>query len=297
MKHAYLIITHNQFDLLKLLIKSLDHPQNYFFIHIDKKVKNFNVEDFKSITQHSNVTFTDRVSVQWGGYSMVNAELILLKEAIKGNYDYYHLLSGIDLPIKPMNQILEFFEQNKGTEFVHFCTPEFCQSINTIRRVKYYWPLQELFGRETGLYYYISKISLKLQEILHINRLKNQNLKIACGCQWFSITHALASYVLDSEAIIKKLCKHGICVDEVFLQTLVANSDFIKKVYKLNNDGDYISSVRYIDWERGTPYTFCKDDFDDLINSECLFARKFDIQTEPEICYNIFSFVTGDSNK
>lgn len=296
MKHAYMIIAHNQFDLLKLLIKSLDHPQNDFFIHIDKKVKNFNFEEFKGITQHSNITFTERVSVQWGGFSQINTELILLKKAIQGNYDYYHLLSGIDLPIKPVNQILEFFEQNNGTEFMHFCKPEFCQSINTIRRVKYYWPLQEIFGRETGLYYYISKLSIKLQEVLHINRLKNQNLKIACGANWFSITHSLASYVLGNEDFIKKLCKQGICVDEIFLQTLVANSNFINNVYKLNDEGDYISSIRYIDWERGNPYTFCKDDFDDLINSECLFAREFNIQTEPEICYQIFGFVTGASN-
>lgn len=156
--------------------------------------------------------------------------------------------------------------------------------------------MQEIFGRENGLYYYISKASLKLQQILHINRLRKFNLKISCGANWFSITHALASYILDNEALIKRLCKQGFCVDEIFLQTLVVNSDFIKNVYKLNDNEDYISSMRYIDWKRGAPYTFCKDDYNDLINYDYLFARKFNIQTEPEICYDIFNFVTGNSN-
>lgn len=137
MKHAYMIIAHNQFELLKLLLKSLDHPQNDFFIHIDKKVKNFNIADFKGITKHSNIIFTERVSVKWGGYSQIKSELILLKNAIKGNYDYYHLLSGVDLPIKPAKDILDFFKEHQGTEFMHFCSPEYCQSYNTVRRVKY----------------------------------------------------------------------------------------------------------------------------------------------------------------
>ena len=42
----------------------------------------------------------------------------LLKAAIKGNYDYYHLISGMDLPIKTQKEIHEFFENNKGKEFI-----------------------------------------------------------------------------------------------------------------------------------------------------------------------------------
>ena len=31
---------------------------------------------------------------------MVEAELSLLRAAVPGKYDYYHLLSGVDVPIK-----------------------------------------------------------------------------------------------------------------------------------------------------------------------------------------------------
>lgn len=37
-KHAYLIIAHNEFDLLQKLISVLDDERNDIFIHIDKKV-------------------------------------------------------------------------------------------------------------------------------------------------------------------------------------------------------------------------------------------------------------------
>ena len=36
-KHAYLIICHNQFKLLKKLIMMLDNENNDIYIHIDKK--------------------------------------------------------------------------------------------------------------------------------------------------------------------------------------------------------------------------------------------------------------------
>ena len=41
MKHAYLIIAHNEFEVLKRLISALDHEANDIYVHIDAKVKPF----------------------------------------------------------------------------------------------------------------------------------------------------------------------------------------------------------------------------------------------------------------
>lgn len=38
MKHAYLIIAHNEFELLKLLIDRIDDARNDIYIHIDQKL-------------------------------------------------------------------------------------------------------------------------------------------------------------------------------------------------------------------------------------------------------------------
>ena len=34
--------------------------------------------------------------------------------------------------------------------------------------------------------------------------------------------------------------------------------------------------ARLIDWNRGSPYTFRQADFQELMASDCMFARKFD---------------------
>lgn len=37
MKHAYLIMVHNQFYVLEILLKLIDDERNDIFLHIDKK--------------------------------------------------------------------------------------------------------------------------------------------------------------------------------------------------------------------------------------------------------------------
>ena len=43
----------------------------------------FNIADFKDLTSNSKLTFVKRQNVSWGGYSLTNCELVLLKEAIQ----------------------------------------------------------------------------------------------------------------------------------------------------------------------------------------------------------------------
>ena len=38
MKHAFLILAHTEFEVLKLLVSCLDDPRNDIFIHFDRKV-------------------------------------------------------------------------------------------------------------------------------------------------------------------------------------------------------------------------------------------------------------------
>lgn len=292
MRHAYMIIAHNQFDLLEKIVSCLDTPNNDIYIHIDSKVKEFDFERFSQLTKHSKVEFTQRVSVSWGGYSQIESELILLKAAIKGKYDYYHLLSGVDLPVKSSEYINTFFEANSGKEFIHYCLPEYCKTDNVKDRVRYYYFLQDAIGRANGLMVFLTKVIRKIQQIIGVNRLRKSDFELKCGANWFSITHELAEYVLAKESWIKKYCGNGFCVDEVFLQTLVWNSKFKERLYMPNDEGDYHSCLRYIDWTRGTPYVFQNEDYDELISSDYLFARKFDFQKDKTLCERVVNYVT-----
>jgi hypothetical protein len=96
-KHAYMIIAHNEFDLLEILVRLLDDPRNDIYVHIDAKVKDFDFKSFQALTQYSRLRFTPRrISATWGDFSLVNTELLLLQTAVAGEdpaqpYAYYHL--------------------------------------------------------------------------------------------------------------------------------------------------------------------------------------------------------------
>ena len=91
----------------------LDDERNDFYIHIDKKVKDFDSSAFDGVLKHSNLTFCDRVNITWGDFSQIQSEMTLFKAAASANenYSYYHLISGVDLPIKSKDEIYRFLKK------------------------------------------------------------------------------------------------------------------------------------------------------------------------------------------
>lgn len=83
-------------------------------------------------------------------------------------------------------------------------------------------------------------------------------------------------YLLGKEGEIKTLFDLSLCPDELWFQTMCYNSEFRDTFYDITDLRS--GSMRYIDWERGKPYIWGQDsgDYDKLIDSPYLFARKFD---------------------
>ncbi len=281
--HAYMIIAHRQFDLLAKLITALDDERNDIFVHIDAKVRDFDFEKFKVLPKRSRIYFTPRIGVTWGDFSQVKCELILLAEVDKMQksgraYDYVHLISGADLPIKSNNQIHAFFKENNGLQFVHFTDDKATKESEN--RIRYY----HLFRRRRNLFTKIlAQIALRVQMLCGVNRLKNKNIKVQKGCNWFSITGAFAAYIAQASKPLEKIFRFSYCGDEVFVQTALVNSPFADDVYMKNCGNNHLACARLIDWQRGNPYVFRTEDFEMIKNSPAVFARKFDMDVDSEI--------------
>ena len=277
MKHAYLILAHNNFYTLKVLLKLLDNENNDIYIHIDKKTRNVPKEEILSVVQKSNLHWVTPIKTYWGHSSLVNAELKLIKTAILNvEYEYLHLISGVDLPLKKQSEIHKFFEDNKGKEFVGFSNLK----NNYEDRVKYYYWLQK-YEKNSKIIAKLQEILTKFQKILKVNRLKNSNINIQKGCQWVSITGDFAKYIIKQEKWIQKFFANTNRSDELLMQTILINSPFAKNIY--NKNDEYKSCLREIDWERGSPYVWKKEDKDILLSSNNIFARKFDENVDKEI--------------
>lgn len=273
-RHAYLIMAHHQFDFLKELLSALDDERNDIYLHIDQKVQDIDFSSLSHTIQKSNLYFTKRLNVHWGGYSQTACELTLLKAAVPRRYIYYHLLSGSDFPLKSQDQIHRFFEEHDGWEFLHFDAPQLPPQVK--ERICLYH-----FFRESScpLAEPADMLLTRLQRILRVNRLKGEAVSLQKGANWFSITHAFAEYVLSRESWIQKHFRHSVCADELLLQTLAASSPFMEKVFDPFGGRLSLGNLRYVDWERGSensPYTFQESDAEFLRSLPHLFARKFE---------------------
>ncbi len=281
--HAYLILAHRQDETLRFLISSIDDKRNELFVHLDKKAGPIDAAVFR--TQHCHLHFVQRMDTNWGSFSLVLAELSLLTEATRmGHHAYYHLLSGQDLPIKDQGQIHQFFEKNMGKEFVSFD-----QKFEFDYRVHYFYPIQKRL--QAGMWGRKCNVALqKIQQFLNIRR--NQKINFFSGSQWFSISDDCARYVVGQANWIKKVFHHGFATDEIFLQTVLMDSTFSQHFYHSpTHDKDLkhlstkneIDCLRLVNWENGKPAIFKSENLQEIINSECLFARKFDEKVDMKI--------------
>lgn len=284
-KHAYLIMAHNNFSQLRTLIALLDDPQNDIYLHVDKRATAFQPDEINVI--HSNLVLADRIRVNWGGHSQIECEVNLLKASVQNHYEYYHLISGVDLPLKTQAEIHSFFNKVFPSNFIRFDsivnqTGSFYSRINTFHF------LQDYIGRNSGLWIAvlekIERCSLWIQKRIGVHR--RQYIPAYKGTNWFSITHELAEYILSKESIIRKQFYHSICADEVFLHSIVMDSPYRETI--VNN------SLRAIDWTRGSPYVYKKEDVDDLLISDNFFARKFDERIDSDAIDKIVAHLSGN---
>ena len=280
-KHAYLIMAHTQPELLKKLLQMLDNEQNDIYIHIDSKAKDYPLAQVAAVLKKSKCIFTERTDVKWGSYSQIHCEMILLKEAVKTEHVYYHLLSGMDLPIKSQDEIFAFFEKYEGLEFVDEDDPMISETA--LSRVKY---THRFYGKAGSVKDILGALSSKGQKLLGVDKTKKYgDIIFQKGRNWFSITHGLAKLVVEKEAWVQEVFGQSVCGDELFLQTVARNSEYAEKICNPNTMPE-IPDTRYIDWKRGSnnnPYIFREEDFEELKNAPGLFARKFDMNVDKKI--------------
>lgn len=279
-KQAYLIEAHKCDEMLLTLLRMLDVPWNDIFIHMDSKNTDYQPETVECRMKYAKVFHAKRHSVVWGGVSQVKAELVLLKTAVAhGPYQHYHLISGVDLPIQTQEDIRAFFEANPDKEFVHFDPHPF--SPFNDERVYYRHFFQNIDLRRHPVLGVINGILLSGQKLLRIKR--NQDVHFTKGSNWFSCTDGFARYLLTKEEWVLQVLDKTFCSDEFFVQTLIAQSPYQDKIYQ--GPGD--TSARAIDWDRGNPWVWKYADLEQLKASPCMFARKFDIEKEPELVHEI----------
>lgn len=280
MKKIFVITAHRVTNSLLWTIEYLSQfKDNTIILHYDLKS---DIEDISNMSFRSNVYLSDeRIDVQWGRFSQVEATLSLLKQSLKYDYDYLFFISGDDIPSISNTKMNTILRNNAGAEFIHFQDGR-NSYVDPMPRVKYKYPNFYVKRNNSFSQKVIKKISNIFIKLFLLNKnfhdLKNSGVlgKLYKGTNWFTLTKSsvvwLVEYINKNPNLLTSF-KYSIFIDEVFFHTILA----MKENLIVYNDKSKINNcLRYIDWETGPDYPRLIDanDLNKILKSECFFCRK-----------------------
>lgn len=295
MNNAILILAHKDFSLLSHMVDYF-YRDCYVFIHIDRKADVAKKYVTTLLQKPQVVAVYRKYNVNWGGYSILKAELFLFKEALRlCDATYFHLISGQDYPIKPLTAFLDFFERNKSLNFIS------CGSIgdnrlgrkNAYFRYQYFLPYDYFHGSRRQVWRKINRF-VNIQKKVGISRgIPVQFDKIYCGSQWLSIpletVKTIVEYTNERPAFYHRL-KCTFAPEESYFQTLIVNLCTCESVVFKN--------YRFIRWKNennNSPANLSMIHFHLLVESEDFFARKMDERYCKNVIENIDKYLLTEA--
>lgn len=273
---AVLIIAHHQPEVFAALVDSLRHPSIDVFVHIDAKA---DLASFEAVVPESDgVTYLrDRRSVNWGGLSVVHVILRLIEHArsSRNEYQRYALLSGSDLMIAPIEEVLAAWQSS--TEFIRVdwrLTGPGAQRAHLVDRRHFPDDRSPLRARLSG----------------RIPRKVDPTIELYQGSTWWALTAGAVDQVTGFIAEHPRWLdfhRHTLCSDEIVFHSILKAAPHARRIVQDVEQcadvdkfiADPVHALHHIDWSDRTalsPRVLGIDDEPTLRASRALFARKVD---------------------
>lgn len=289
MKIAFLNLCHTDPRMIQRVGKQLTQHSNIdMYVHVDKKTE---IEPFvNSCNGLERVYFVqERYKVYWGGFNAVKATMALLQKALESphNYDYYVLFQNLDYPIKSNVDILTFFDNHKGTEFLRGCLIARTKDWHYSRKYKiynqrdddYYLELHSTLSR----YLRYCKLLLKSVTTIGFNGVikdGHEEFPIYYGAAQWAITRSFAEYVLEFYRTHKNFnekMKHIQFPDEEYFHTVLHTSPYKESCIETEEaEQRWLVNWRnlhYFEFPKSVT-VFTEADYERLMARDELFIRK-----------------------
>ncbi|EKN3735303.1 beta-1,6-N-acetylglucosaminyltransferase [Yersinia enterocolitica] len=269
MKLGYLILAHESYDELSILLKTLSSfSDDCIIVHHDKKSNH--KEDLVRIkNDYSHVNFIDSINVEWGEDSIVTATLNGMKIAQNNDIDYLVLLSGSCMPIKSRDDLIQYLSDD-DRDYIE------CHDLNKGNWVKAglekeRWEHYNLFNwRKDPVYF---SISHKIQDLFKIKRKFPGGINPVMGSQWWCLKKDTIKNILEFSESNK--------VGRFLKKTWIPDEFYIQSVANHFTDptglGEIMMYYRFNDV--GIPKVFTFTDIPELLSAtnNKFFARKIDL--------------------
>lgn len=281
MEIAHFILAHNRPKQLERLVNRLIHPGADIYIHLDKKTP---IAQFEHLLNYPSVYFAKkRIKVTWGAANMVDAIISTCREIRESGKDFkfINLISGQDYPLQCQHYIHDFLSKNQGTAFMNFekFDPDWLEAFS--RTNQYHFNDFNIPGM-----FFFQRIVNKLMR----PRVFPLGLTLAGRSTWFTLPSEHVYYILDfwdANPKLRNFSKFTWGSDEYLFHTILYNSKY--------RDNMVNDNLRFIKWEpeKVNPNTLTVNDYEEILASGKLFARKFDANTDEKILDLIDQHIFG----
>jgi hypothetical protein len=301
MNVAYVISAYKLPSLLVRLVRRLDAPGTSFFIHVDAKTS---AGEYRAMTEpladRENVQFLPRHPCYWGDFGHVRATLKGMAALLESRrpFDYVVLLTGQDYPLRSNAAIAEALRQADGRVLMRASPlPNQHWSEGGMDRIEH-WHFR-FRGRPLsfpGAPFRSAAANAAWSLPARVLRLRRRfpgGLQPYGGSSYWSMPADCVPYVLETvsrDPGFAEFFQHVHVPDEIFFHTLVMNSPFRDRVSA--------DDLRYHDWEAGAdhPGILTIADFEKLMRSGKLFARKFDPTVDAAVLDRIDRSIDGPAS-
>lgn len=270
MNICYIVLLHHKFDQAVRMIRCLSGLNIVFVVHVDASVAQIQYRQLKTDLTPYNVIFAKRERAKWGSYKAVRAIGSCIQSLISSGapFDRCVLISGQDYPIRSNEDIISFFRANPKDEFIE----AFPLDIS-VAKDKSWTPYYRFMRKHVWIG--------NRKRTIPFLRNRQPDFPLFHGSTWWALTREPIIHInneLSSDGKFCKFFKTGFLVDEAFIPTLLMNSPFAASI--VGRD------VVFAEWTPTSgphPKVLLASDFERLISSNDLFARKFDAAIDVKI--------------
>ena len=272
-KIAYLVIAYMDSEQLKRLALRLTRTGDAdVYIHINASV---DITPFQKALADmpgpGRIVFSrERYRIVWAGYGILQASFSIMEQALQqDSYDRIVLLTGLDYPVKPDEQIQEFFYEHKDREFIHASVVSGEQHSHL-----YYYAARDHRFLQKCLQTYerlLRKMGKKGKHdyVMHEGQ---KYLLHGIAPKW-AISGECASYLLDFYKKNKKFNRYFQMMhapDDFYVATVLFHSRFRSRI---ESEKD-IFRIIWLPEDKGAKI-LAEEDYPELAGCGQLYAKKF----------------------
>lgn len=268
---AVLVMAYKEPAVLSMVVPVYLKAGFDVFVHLDAKASVFDYARAMGDQARHCRFIQPRTSIFWAGFTMVQATLRLMEQALGANsYSNLLLVSDDTLPIAPAERLRTTLTRKAERISVRRVQ----QDELFFQRYREFYLLDHAATSLLGRPIETSRIDDALSEtfgrLLERRKVGKVELPLYYGSQWWCLTAAAARTVLAlhaERADLRESFEFSAVPDEIYIQTLVAN---------YARDNGFIRGPVHVEWGREPkPFVFSGfAEFERDVTPDHMFVRK-----------------------